>query len=385
MNNLRELAFAICLSLTIGLAYTSTAQVPTQQIAADPLQTDELVKDLSDLDQSTGLLIAAQILLQRGDLANGVSYLDKASVIAEGLSNSDLLGRCSLLKGVVAESKGDLKGAAQSWGVAAVQFDESKQFEALHEANTRKAVVQERQGLYLDAVETLKYSQTVASRENLSAILADASAQKARLHLILAQLREAKDSYMTAEQLLRPAGKANDIARLDTLNAGILNLEGKNDEAIPLLDKAFKFYVSTNNIFLAGNCRYNGALMLQKQKKYDESNSWLSDSIYYYAAGGQPGGVANALAAQGGNFLDLERPAVAEALLQQAYRIQEIGGNMMRKAEIKIALARSYQNMGVPAKVEPALSLAAEYFKATGQEERGKALIAEVRAEKKSE
>lgn len=384
MKTLCKLASYIGLAFTICMADAASAQVPMQRITADPLQTENLVKDLPKVDQGSGLIVAAQVLLQRGDLANGSSYLDKANVIAESLGNPDLIGRCSLLKGVIAESKGDLRGASELWGTAAIRFDESKQFEPMHEATTRKAVVQERQGLYLDAVETLKFSQTVAIRENLLDILADASAQRARLHLILAQLPEAKESYMIAEQLLRPTGKPLEMARLDTLNAGILGLEGKNDEAIPLLDKAFKFYVAANNIYLAGNCRYNGALMLRELKKYEESNSWLSDSIYYYSAGGQPGGVANALAAQGGNFLYLKKPEVAEALLQQAYRIQEIGGNKMRKAEIKIALARSYQNMGMAEKVEPALSEAAEYFKAVGQEERGDALIAELRSEKEN-
>lgn len=385
MNNFQQVIRCMCFSLAFSAAGKVSAEVPSQQIAADPLRTEEFVKNLPELDQGRGFLVAGQILLQRGDLARAEFYLDKAAAIAEAVQDADLIGRSSLMKGIIAEAKGDLADASKQWGIAAMRFNECGQFQGLQEASSRKAVAEERQGRYVDSIETLAFLRDVAFRENLPDILAEASAQKARLHVILTQKREAEESYVIADQILRPAGKPADLARLDTLKAGILGLEGKNDEALKLLDRSFKFYVSSKNSSMAANCRYNGALIFHEQKKPEESNVWLSDAIYHYAAAGQPGGVANAIAAQGGNYLEMNSPVVAEALLQQAYRMQEIGGNLLRKAEIKVALARSYQMLGMIEKVEPALSQASEFFSASGLEKRGKSLIENVRSENKSE
>jgi tetratricopeptide (TPR) repeat protein len=379
----RPIRLVFALMAVGSLEVTAQSQVPFQQIAADPLRVEELVKTFPELEKGRGFLVAAQVLLQRGDLARAESSLDKAGSIAESLKDPDLIGRCCMMRGGVAEMKGDLVGASKQWDIAAQRFDECRQFQGVLEASSRKAIAEERQGRHVDSIKTLAFLRDVAVRENLPDMLAEASAQKARLHVILTQTKEAKESYAIADQILRPAGTPPDLARLDTLNAGILGLEGQNDEALKLLDKSFKFYASNNNSYLAGNCRYNGALILQTLKKPDESNAWLSDAIYYYSAGGQPGGVANAIAAQGGNYLEMNSPAVAETLLQQAYRMHQIGGNSLRKAEVNIALARCYQRMGLIEKVEPALLKAAEFFNASGLEERGKSLIATVRAEAK--
>jgi tetratricopeptide (TPR) repeat protein len=317
------------------------------------------------------LLVASQALLQRGDLGSAKFFLEKATVIAETEDDPDLIGRCYLSRGILADSQGHTDDSIRFFGVASESFAKVRQFDGLLETATRKAIAEERQGRVTAAIETLTFLQMESMAGGNEKAVAEASAQKCRLHTILKQLPEAKEAFGIASGLSKEHDKPSDLARLDMLEAGILDMEGNAERAVETYNKAFKFYSGNRGNVAAANCRFNAALILSGQGHHEKSNALLIDAAFYYAQSGSPTGAANAIGAQGANYLAMKNLPVAKVLLEQAAVMHELGGNMMRAAENQILLGILYRQLGNENTSEIHLSKAVDLFKRCGLEEEG--------------
>lgn len=359
--------------LLIALISLCTAQENKilSDIATNPLEVEKVIENLKPADRCMGLLFASQALMQKGDLALAEGFLVKATEIAAAEDNPDLMGRSYYSRGMVAENLGKSDDSIRFYGKAAEAFAKIKQYEALLETASRKAVAEERQGRIPAALETLTLLQMEALAGGGEKALADASVQKCRLHTILNQLPEAKQAFGLADSLLKPQGKPADLARLDMLEAGILGMEGKADRAVEMYNTAFRFYAGDREYAIAANCRFNAAIILSGEGKHERSNALLVEAAFHYAQSGSPTGTANAIAMQGANYLDMRNLAVAKVLLEQGAAMQEMGGNLMRAGESQFLLGVLQRHLGDAKASEMHLAKATDYFRKCGLEEEG--------------
>ncbi len=372
----------LLLSVFFSLLVRAQDQETMLGILANPRDVEQAIQDLDADGKCLCLAFASQLLVQRGDLESAERLLTKAVAIAreEEARNPSLMGRCSFMQGVLAEARGDLEQARDFFGRAAVSLAKTRQYEGLLDAGTRKAVVEEKQGRLPAALETLAFLQEEGIAGNNQRVLGEASAQKARLHSILHQLPEARQAFIIANSILGPKGTPEEIARLDTIEARILGMEGSFSESVELYEKSFKFYIHDRKPAEAANCRFNAALILGGQGELDESNKLLGEATFYYAQGGSATGVANAIGSQGVNYLAMKNFPVARILLLQAVAMHELGGNMMRAAESQIILGSLNRQIGNVDESEDYLERAMEFFKKCGLEEEGKRRCEAVRA-----
>lgn len=341
------------------------------EIASHPLRVEEFIKDLTGEDRCMGLLVASQSLLQRGDLDSAKAFLEKATQIAKSKDNAVLIGRCYSLRGMAADTQGKSDDSIHFYGIAAKSFAEIRQYDALLEVASRKAVAEERQGRIPAAIETLSFLQWEAMAGGSEKTLAEASAQKCRLHSIIRELPEAREAFVIASGLLKPQGNASDLARLEMLEAAILGMEGNAERAVEMYSSAFKFYSGIRDNLNAANCRFNAALVLSNLNKHDESNNFLIEAAFHYALSGSATGTANSIGSQGANYLAMNNLPVAKVLLEQAAAMQTLGGNMMRAAENQIMLGDLHRQLGSEKKSEIHLTKAVELFKNCGLEQEG--------------
>jgi tetratricopeptide (TPR) repeat protein len=341
------------------------------EISTNPLQVEGLIKDLIGADRCIGLLVASQSLLQRSDLDSAKAYLQKATEIAESEGNAELTGRCYAMRGMVADAQGKSDDSIRYFGAAAIAFAKIRRYDELTEVASRKAIAEERQGRIPAAIETLLFLQTEAMAGGSEKTLAAASTQKCRLHSIIRQLPEARVEFDIASGLLKPQGKASDLARLEMLEAAIFGLEGNTDRAVKMYDSAFRFYSGIRENLTAANCRFNAGLILSQKEQHDRSNTLLVEAAFHYALGGSATGTANSLGSQGANYLAMNNLPVARVLLEQTAVMHELGGNMMRSAENQILLGDLYRRLGNQETSEIHLTKAIELFKKCGLEQEG--------------
>ncbi|MGL4399891.1 MAG: hypothetical protein ACRCXD_08480 [Luteolibacter sp.] len=340
-------------------------------IAINPLRVEDLVKNLKDVDRCMGLLVASQALLQLGDFDSAKVFLEKATKIAKSGDHANLMGRCYLMRGMAADAQGLSDDSIRFFGVAATSFAKIRQYDALLEVTSRKAVAEERQGRIPAAIETLSLLQTEAVAGGSEKTLAEASAQKCRLHSIIRQLPEAREAFGIASSLLKPQGRAFDLARLEMLEAAILGMEGNTDRAVKMYDSAFKYYSGIRDNLNSANCRFNAALIQSSRGNHDYSNILLIEATFHYALNGSATGTANAIGSQGANHLAMNHLSAAKVLLEQAAVMHDLGGNMMRAAENQILLGDLHRRLGSQKVSEVHLTKAVELFGKCGLEQEG--------------
>lgn len=341
-------------------------------ISERPEEVEEIIKGLPDDAKCIGLMSAAMTLIQRGDFVPAERLLKQAEQIAIREEGRDpaLLGRCSFFQGKVAETLG--KGnAIEFFGRASISFARVRQYEMLMASSGAKAVLEEKQGRVPAAILSLEFARGSAALGKHRPTVAEASAQLSRLHSILRQSPEARESFETARDILKPGGTPGDLARLGMLEAAILDMEGKAAAALKLLEKSFLYYSGNREPGIAANCRFNAGLILSKQADIEGSNKLLVEAAFFYAQSGSATGVANAMGQRGNNYLALGDISAAKALILQASVMHEMGGNLMRTAESKLSLGELERKQGRTKESDQYLKSAADLYERCGLKEEG--------------
>jgi len=205
-------------------------------------------------------------------------------------------------------------------------------------------------GMLLESRDTLSELMKIAEANSDEEAMMVALHESALLHYKMGNLKEAKESAVSASlyNLNFPEKNVHAQGMIEKTLGNIAWSEGQRSKAEDHFSSAIESFSEINNYHELGNCFYNRAHLKIDAKLFSDSITNLHEAIYNFTRSGSPGGVGMAHMTLGNTYLDLEKLDAAENHLSLAKFFNTRSNSQLRLAQTYTLLGELYNLKEMP-------------------------------------